>query len=417
MPERIGTTSVLVAAACLLIATGCASHGRPQAAPASNTGPAPKSGAAAREAAAHADSGNLYLTSGQWDAAEREYRLALQSDPSNQAALAGLGRIAVARGQYEQAVPLLEQATRVPSQMASTLRALGDAYAATGNLEGAASAYREAVALSPGDPGVRLSLAAALMRVGEFDEAGSVCRGAIRLSKGNPSLLAKAYQQLGEIYSYEGRTAEAIAALYKASELSPRDVEVARGLGGAVVRAGLYGEAAAAYARLLQLAPLDLDAKRQLAWVNFKLERYPAAIKDYESVGDSLDVADRYYLAQAYAKTDRVDRAAELFRAVAREDPEHYKGVYCNMAYAYYDANRYQRAIEAAREGLANDSTSACLRFCWAQALDKLGRHEEAIPVFEAVLNDPAYSQSAQQELERQRRIMKLMQTNQKPEN
>jgi len=112
-----------------------------------------------------------------------------------------------------------------------------------------------------------------------------------------------------------------------------------------------------------------------------------------------------------------VDRAIELFREVARADPSNYKGVYCNMAYAYYDANRYQRAIDTVREGLNGDSASACLRFCWAQALDKLGRHEDAIPVFETVLNDPAYSESAKRELERQRRIVRLLKSKDRGNN
>jgi tetratricopeptide (TPR) repeat protein len=148
--------------------------------------------------------------------------------------------------------------------------------------------------------------------------------------------------------------------------------------------------------------------------VNFKLERYPASIKHYEALGDSLGTVDRYYLAQAYAKTNKTDRAVELFRSVVKSDPQNYKGVYCNMAYAYYDATRYQRAIEVIQEGLAGDSANACLKFCWAQALDKLGRHEEAIPVFESTMADPAYSESAQRELERQKRIVRLLKTKDK---
>jgi tetratricopeptide (TPR) repeat protein len=110
----------------------------------------------------------------------------------------------------------------------------------------------------------------------------------------------------------------------------------------------------------------------------------------------------------------KTDRAVELFRQVVRADPENYKGVYCNMAYAYYDATRYQRAIDVANEGLSGDSANACLKFCWAQALDKMGRHEEAIPIFEQVMSDPVYAESAQRELERQRRIIRLLKTKEK---
>ncbi|HEY6220968.1 MAG TPA: tetratricopeptide repeat protein [Candidatus Eisenbacteria bacterium] len=364
---------------------------------------------AAASAKSHVAAGRDLLKRGLLDEAEREFRLAIEADPNDLEAIAGLGQVEVAHGQYSEGMAHLERATRVPSQMVSALRSLGDAYAATGDLTRAASAYRQAVALAPTDLDTRLALVHSLTEIGEYGEARSACADAIRLAKGNPTELAQAYRQMGEVYSREGNTPEGFAALYKAAELDPRNTQTAKSLATCAVRAGLYAEAAAAYSRVLKLAPLDVEAKKQLAWVNFKMERYPIAIKHYEAVGDSLGTVDRYYLAQAYAKSNRADRAVELFRDVVRIDPDNYKGVYCNMAYAYYEANRYQRAIEVAREGLAKDSSSACLRFCWAQALDKLGRHEEAIPVFETVLNDPAYAESAKRELERQRRIVRLL--------
>jgi tetratricopeptide (TPR) repeat protein len=278
-----------------------------------------------------------------------------------------------------------------------------------GDPQRATIAYRQAVALAPQDVRTRGALARSLADIGEYGEAHEVCVATVRMAKSNPADLAQAYRQLGEVCAAQTKIPESMSALYRASELMPSDPEIARSLGQTAVRGGLYAEAASAYSRVLTLAPLDVNAKKQLAWVNFKLERYPIAIRNYESVLDSLGTVDRYYLAQAYAKSNKVDRAVDLFREVARADPQNYKGVYCNMAYAYYDASRYQRAIEVAREGLAGDSASACLRFCWAQALDKLGRHEDAIPVFEAVLGDPAYAEPAKRELERQRRIVRLL--------
>jgi protein O-GlcNAc transferase len=415
---------VLVLLVTLFLASsGCASHGGPKApagtaspaeasAPNSATKPTPEA-----EAGAHDRAGNAYLADHRLDDAEREFHLALDASPNDPIALAGLGQVAVARGQYSQAVALLTKATSVPSQMTPAFLALGQAEAAVGNMQGAAAAYRQAIALAPGNIDARLSLAQALISLGDFDEAEGVCRAAIRASGSDPATQARAYRVLGEVYSAQGKTPEAVSNLYRALDLAPRDAETARALGAAAAKGQLYAEAAAAYTRVLQLAPLDVDAKKQLGWVNFKLGRYTLAISDYEAVSDSLGLSDRYYLAQAYAKTERVDRAAELFRGVAKADPTTYKGVYCSMAYAYYDASRYQRAIEVVHEGLAADSASACLRFCWGQALDKLGRHEEAIPVFEAVLNDSAYSESAKQELERQRRIVRLMQSNEKGNN
>ena len=414
MDQRGTRTSVRLAAvtaAFLLTATGC-SGSRQSTPPAGADANAPSAAASSATAArGHVATGNDLLQRGDLDGAEREFRIVLGSEPNNQDALAGLGQVQVRRGQYSDAVLLLERATRVSSQMVSAFRTLGDAHLALGEVDQAATAYRQAVALAPEDVSLRLSLSRSLMEASEYGEATSVCRQTLRYVKNAPDRQAQVYRQLGEIYSREGKSAEAVSALYRAAELDPRDAEIARSLAGAASRGGLYAEAATACQRVLQLSPLDVDAKKQLAWVNFKLERYPVSIKHYEALGESLGTVDRYYLAQAYAKTNKTDRAVELFRAVVRADPQNYKGVYCNMAYAYYDATRYQRAIESAREGLAGDSANACLKFCWAQALDKMGRHEDAIPVFEAALADPAYTESAQRELERQRRIVRLLKT------
>lgn len=404
-------TQALVITTLFLSAAGCASHDRPRVEPpeAQTTPSQPKPVSRQEEARRQVEAGAEFLRRGQYDEAEHAFRLALEAEPGSLEALSGLGRVQVQRGKFSEAVPLLERATRVSSQMVSAFQALGDAYAATGELERAAGAYRQAVALAPGDLTVRLSLARSLIEVGDYDEAENICMRSMRIARDDPQDLSRVYQQVADLYCRQGKNPEAMSAYYKAAELHPRDADVTRGLASCALRAGLYAEAAGAYTRLLQLAPLDLNAKKQLAWVNFKLERYPIAINHYEAVRDSLGTVDRYYLAQAYAKASKVDRAIEQFREVIRLDMENYKGVYCNMAYAYYDANRYESAINVVREGLRADSTSSCLRFCWAQALDKLGRHEDAIPVFEAVLVDPAYADAAKRELERQKRIVRLL--------
>ena len=403
--------------ALLVLAAGCASHGGTKAVSSDGTAATKSAARPAENAANHVAAGNDLLREGRLDEAEHEFRQALEADPNDIGGLAGLGQVEVARGRFSEALPHLERATRASSQMVAVFRSMGDAYAATGDLQRAAMAYRQAVVLSPDDATTRLSLAHSLTEIGDFAAAREASLGAIKEAKGNAPQMALGYRQLGEAQSRDGRTADAMAAYYKASELDPKNAEIARGLAVCAVRGGLYAEAAAAYDRVLTLSPLDVDAQKQLGWVNFKLERYPVAIKHYETVVDSLGTADRYYLAQAYAKSNKVDRAVELFREVARADPDNYKGVYCNMAYAYYEASRYQRAIETVREGLNGDSASACLRFCWAQALDKLGRHEDAIPVFETVLNDPAYSESAKRELERQRRIVRLLKSKDRGNN
>jgi len=309
----------------------------------------------------------------------------------------------------ESAIP----ATRASSPQQEARRDVeaGNELMSQGQYDQAEHSFRMALERDPSSFEAVMGLTRALTETSEYAQAENLCQRSMRMAKDDPAGLSRVHQAMGEIYSREGRSPAAMSAYYKAAELSPNDVSVTRGLANCAIRAGLYAEAAAAYTKLLKMEPLDLSAKKQLAWVNFKLERYPLAISNYEAIRDSLGTVDRYYLAQAYAKSNRVDRAVEQFREVVRLDKDNYKGVYCNMAYAYYEANRYESAIVVAHEGLAQDSTSACLHFCWAQALDKLGRHKDAIPVFEAALEDPTYADAAKKELERQRRIVRLLQS------
>jgi tetratricopeptide (TPR) repeat protein len=298
-----------------------------------------------------------------------------------------------------------------PQQESQRAVEAGNQLMGQGQYDQAEHSFRIALERDPSSFEAVLGLARALTETAEYAQAENLCQRSMRMAKDDPIRQSRVHQGLGEIYSREGKSPAAMSAYYKAAELRPNDVDVTRGLANCAIRAGLYAEAAVAYTKLLRLQPLDLSAKKELAWVDFKLERYPLAISNYEAIRDSLGTVDRYYLAQAYAKSNDVDRAVEQFREVVRLDKDNYKGVYCNMANAYYEANRYESAILIAHEGLQADSSSACLHFCWAQALDKLGRHKDAIPVFEAALEDPTYADAAKKELERQRRIVRLLQS------
>jgi len=256
----------VLAITLFLFGTGCASHGRPQAVPESAV-PSGENAARAsapqkalsrqQESRRDVEAGNELVKRGQYDEAERSFRLALEADPGSLEAVAGLGRVAVQRGHYSEAVPLLERATRVSSQIVSAFQALGDAYAATGDVERAAGAYRQAVALSPEDLDSRLSLAHSLIEIGEYGEAEAICSRSMRMARDDPADLSHVHQALGELYCRQGMSPAAMSAYYKAAELNPRDVDITRGLADCAIRAGLYAEAAAAYTKLLQLAPLD----------------------------------------------------------------------------------------------------------------------------------------------------------------
>ncbi len=96
----------VLATILFLFSTGCASHGRPRAVPESAAPPADTARASApqkalsrqQEARRDVEAGNDLMKRGQYDEAEREFRLAIEVDPGSLEAVAGLGRVAVQRG-------------------------------------------------------------------------------------------------------------------------------------------------------------------------------------------------------------------------------------------------------------------------------------------------------------------------------
>ena len=145
--------------------------------------------------------------------------------------------------EYSEALPLLERATRVSARWSrrSGLSATRTPRPATSSARRPPTARRWLWRRGRRDEAL----------AGPFpDQDRRLRRGARRLHGSGPALQGEAPRSwlartvaLGEAYSMEGKAPEAMASTYKAVELAPRDVEVARGLAACAVRGGLYAEA------------------------------------------------------------------------------------------------------------------------------------------------------------------------------
>jgi len=152
---------------------------------------------------------------------------------------------------------------------------------------------------------------------------------------------------------------------------------------------------------------LDLSAKKQLAWVNFKLERYP--------LGDQQLRVDRPIAGHGGCATTwpsptpsrtRWTAPSSSPREVVRMNKENYKGVYCNWR-TPTTSDRYESAIKRARRTRGRQH-SACLTSAGA-GLDKLGPTRTQFQCFEgAALDDRPLPRLRRRQLERQRRIVRL---------
>jgi Tfp pilus assembly protein PilF len=131
-----------------------------------------------------ANKGVEHFTNRAYEAAERELRLSIQTDPTYEKAYYNLGKVYQAQRKWDKAAEAFESAVQRSPDNANFHYDLGEAYLEAKMLDKAESALKKATELDP--------------------------------------KLFKAFWRLGLVYMYEEKPKEADAALRQAIELNPR---------------------------------------------------------------------------------------------------------------------------------------------------------------------------------------------------
>jgi Ca-activated chloride channel family protein len=125
--------------------------------------------------ALHAQDSNIYVSRGnqyyqlsQFDAAEGQYRKALEMDPNNNTAQYNLANALQKQKKYDEAIQVLEQLTSSTNNKtikSSSYYNQGVAYTKSKNLEASIEAYKNALRLNPADQEARENLQKALLEL------------------------------------------------------------------------------------------------------------------------------------------------------------------------------------------------------------------------------------------------------------
>jgi len=135
-------------------------------------------------AAARLAEGEKHLETGAWEAAEAEFRRAIEADASSSLAYSKLGVALVHQRRLDEAGQAFSRAVAIDPKYAPAWSNLGNIYREAGRTDQALDAYQRAIAADP-DYWI-------------------------------------AHQNLGGLYRHMGRMSEAIASLRKATRLSAR---------------------------------------------------------------------------------------------------------------------------------------------------------------------------------------------------
>jgi tetratricopeptide (TPR) repeat protein len=260
----------------------------------------------------------------------RFYQQALERNPRNPVALAGMCLVALSMGKHRPAIDLATLATEIAPEMRPAWVALGQALKGVGRFDEAEAAYRRALALDGLD-------ALALMGMGELmiarenpEESARFYSMALRKFP----VLVSAHMGLGHARTCMGRFEEAYECYQQALKLKPRLADAEYSCGYVLSRMGRAREAENCYRRALRTRP-DFAA----AWLN---------------MGSLLREQGRDIYAEA-----ALVRAIEL-----RPD---LIGAWLNLAVIERDRKNYPKAEEFMRRAFALDPSRVDTLVTWAQ--------------------------------------------------
>jgi tetratricopeptide (TPR) repeat protein len=188
-----------------------------------------------------------------------EYQRALQCDPHNPAALAGMSVVALAGRQPEPAVVMAQAAVAAAPRMVTAWIVLGQALKACARLDDAERAYEQAIRLDGMSSLAHLGLGELKLAQEDAQSAHHEFEFALRRQ---PTLLP-ALLGLGNALALMGRDGEALEQYQRALALRPRLPEAEFAAGFVHARLGHAAEAERHYRRALVERP-DFAA----AWMN-----------------------------------------------------------------------------------------------------------------------------------------------------
>jgi len=197
---------------------------------------------------------------------------------------------------------------------------LGAARTRAGNYSGARKAFERAADLAPAGATMPAENLAALLYFEDKIDSALVAYEAIS----SPFAEATSASNLGTLYFFKGRFAEAERSYRQAIRLAPRDARWRRNLADTLFRLGRTEEARTQYAQALRLvdeqlavAPGDTDLKVQRVLYLARAGRCTEALAAADALESELSRSAQllHDLARAPALCDRPQQAIERLRA------------------------------------------------------------------------------------------------------
>ncbi len=287
------------------------------------------------------------------------YKNAIETAPGFAPLYCVLGDIYLSTGYYEDAITEYKMAIWLDSFNIAAYRHLCRAYEEQGDYNQAIEIYNKLIAMAPNIPDLYSNLANIYYIKGEFDLAISNYQTAITLNP-NRAWTSVIAQTMGFVYQENKSDPDAAISAYQtAYVLTPEDVDIYVNLGSAFYDKEDYANALAVYRQALELQPYNAKIHCNLGFLYWGKGDTDEAIKSYElaiKYNDKYDIAYNNLGVIYLDDLGRVNKSIELFRKAVDANP--------NYALAHFNL---ARAIS-----IIGDKVEAAKLYQMAQDINKI---------------------------------------------
>lgn len=257
-------------------------------------------------------------------------------------ALAGLD-------QLDQAISAWQDAIRQDPNFADPYLALGKALRTRGQSREAVNIYRKLVRARPSNVDGYIALGSALAEAGQFAQAEAPLRRALSHTQ-DAKVLASIHNNLAIVLSQQNRHAEALESLERTQKLAPELPNLDQRRIDRLHQLGRYDDCLDLYRKLLDRNPADTQLHHAYNSLLYRLGRSDEYLSSYDRAPQTRNIL--LGKARFLSLQKRTAEVGEIYNTLLARDP-----------------------LDGA--ALAG----------WAGNLLALGQHQEALGVFESVIN------------------------------
>jgi tetratricopeptide (TPR) repeat protein len=332
--------------------------------------------------------GHNDLASGHWNAAESLFRKAVEIDPTNSTAYAGLGYALAGLHHPAEAAEAYERAVELNPLRTNTWLYLAGTYYSLGRYAKAADAYREYISLNPRDDKPDSTayawtwLGASLDGLHRYQEANTAYEKSVEL---NPQA-TNVWWYLGWNYYALGNYEKSVDAYQRYVSLRPGTDRGYYGLYCSLSKLERFNEAERAARQAVTINPTNAMYLAEWGYSLEMLGRHDEAAKTLEKAltlrpkhaETCLRLGVAYYREKAYPQA-----ITALQRCISIE-PTNYYGI-CYLGYSYYELGRYGDAARVLQEATTIRPEKFEAHEWYGFSLFRLGRFDDATASFEKV--------------------------------